>query len=126
MFVETIGLGCTLLGSVIIHLEHQVFAHVDLFGPIFGTIQYFGSLIPEINLGPDTDVILPPVPPVGQSRNKFQAPSKCGRPNVRSCTVVNAMVLTFILHLRMWGHVPVPGLLLLIPVPRSVPILEPR
>ena len=71
MFLETIGLGCMLLGSVIIHLEHQVFAHVDLFGPTFGMIQYIGSLILEINLGPDTDVILPLAPPVGQSRNKF-------------------------------------------------------
>ena len=86
MILETISRGCMLLGSVIIHFEHQVFSHVDFFGPIFGVIQYIGSLIPEINLGPDNDVILAPVPPMSQGRNKFQAPSRCGRPNVRSCT----------------------------------------
>ena len=41
-----------LLGSVIIHLEHQVFSHVDLFGPTFDVIQYFGSLIWRLTLVP--------------------------------------------------------------------------
>ena len=80
LFLETIGLGCMLLGSVIIHLEHQVFAQVDCFGPVFDMIQYVGSIVPEIDLGPDTEAILPSAPRVGENRNKFQAPSRRGRP----------------------------------------------
>ena len=81
LFLETIGLGCMLLGSVIIHLEHQVFTQVDCYGPVFDMIQYVGSMVPEIDLGPDLKAILPSPPCVEVNRNRFQAPSRRGRPD---------------------------------------------